>query len=669
MKKCFTSVLVFAILACFAAGCAPKPKPAETPDESAAATVPQPAPPTAEKPAPPESPAPAEGPAPAAERPERKAPFEVALYATDTFYRIDHPMEVTLILKNTSRETIALDKGINFLGGFVINGNAKVLSQKGRDAVFEQPIAIPPSGFIGRRINLAAYFDEFKQPGHYTVYWSDPELGKSDSIEMEVTTYAMVMTDLGDIDICLLPKVAPDAVAQFKRLANDGFYDNSVISGIKANSMVAISPSEKNLEEYAGKYAPLKQETPTEVITMGDVVVARQLDIQMLDKNPPQPEREEFLNSGSPSFFVQLVPGTPSGITYTVFGKVFRGLDVLYNISRARQARGSQGLTLARPAEEIRVSRVIIVDEAPPSGGNPNIAPPASAPEAEISVSPQEKAFTYGEPIDLLLTLKNPYDSSLELPSLGLKNGLKINRVEEKPGEEAERVQEALSPDFPEIFLPVSRGLLGPGEQIGLHVDIANICPAFASGGKFEIAWEAGGVKTKTLTIAIQKALFANITTSKGAFQAILFPETAPLAVGRFRQLAQEGYYNDLPVYKVINTPALSLAQSGSKTGDETGKANLPDIPLEPSDRLFNVGTIGFSRTGANPDSGNSQYFIVTQLRADGAAALHQRYTIIGEIISARDEKGNPADFRTLLAKLAKDDKVVKIEISEKKTR
>jgi cyclophilin family peptidyl-prolyl cis-trans isomerase len=139
--------------------------------------------------------------------------------------------------------------------------------------------------------------------------------------------------------------------------------------------------------------------------------------------------------------------------------------------------------------------------------------------------------------------------------------------------------------------------------------------------------------------------------------------------VGRFRQLAQEGYYNGLPFYTVMNTPALSLAQSGSKTGDETGKADLPDIPLEPSDRQFNAGTIGLSRTGANPDSGNSQYFIVTQLRADGAAALYRRYTIIGEIISARDEKGNPADFRSLLAKLAKDDKVMKIEISERKTR
>ena len=667
MKKYFKFILIFAILACIAAGCAPKPKPAETPKESPPAPKePQPAP-TVEQPAA-KPPVPEEGPAPLPEQPAGKTPFEVALYATDTFYRIDYPIEVTVMLRNNSSQTVALDKGINFLRGFVVNDVPKGLSEHGGGDAFEQPIAIPPGGFIGRKIDLAAYFDDFKKPGRYVVYWSDPELGQSEPIEMEITTYAMLMTDFGDIDIRLMPEVAPDAVAQFKRLANEGFYDDSVISGIQADSLVAVSPSDKNLQEYADKYAPLKQEAPTEGTTVGDVVVARQLDIQMLDRG--RPEREEFLNSGAPSFFVQLMPGTSSGIKYTIFGKVFRGLEVLYDISHARQARGSQGQTLSRPAEEIRVSRVIIVDEALPAGRNPNIAPPASTPEAELSLSPQAEVFTYGEPINIQLTLKNPYNSSLELPSIGLKNGLKINRLEEKPGEEARRVEVETSPEFPEMFLPVSRGLLGPGAQVGLRLDITDICPAFAEGGKFEITWEAGGARTKPLTISIQKALFANITTSKGAFQAILFPAAAPLAVSRFRQLAAEGFYNDLPFYKVLNTPALALAQSGSKTGDSTGKAaNLPDIPLEPAGRPFNVGTIGFSHTRANPDSGNSQYFMVTQIRADGAAALLRHYTIIGEIISARDEKGNPADYRTLLSKLTGEDKVVKIEISEKKTK
>jgi cyclophilin family peptidyl-prolyl cis-trans isomerase len=360
----------------------------------------------------------------------------------------------------------------------------------------------------------------------------------------------------------------------------------------------------------------------------------------------------------------------PAGINYTVFGNVFKGQDVLFNISHARPARGSQGQTLAVPAEAIHINRVVIVDGPMQANPAPNIAPKDAVPETELSLAPQQEAFTYGEPIILRLMLKNPYDSSLQLPSMGLAKNLKITRLEENPGGELRRTEEKTNPDFSEMFLPVSRGLLGPGAQVGVRLDITDACPAFADGGTFEISWEAGGIKTKPLTLRIQKSLFANIATTRGVFQAILYPEAAPLAVGRFKQLAEDGFYNGLPFYAVVKTPALSLAQAGSKSGDSTGKAtNLPDIPLEQSDRPFDIGTIGFSHTRTNADSGSSQFFIITQIGADGSASLFRRYTVIGKIISARDEKGDPADYRALLSKLTAEDKVLKIEISAKKTK
>lgn len=667
MKRCAIPALVL-IFACLAVGCGGGPAPAAPPAGVPAHPETAPEQPAAGK----EPSAPKETASPETTPPKPPERFEVALYASETICRMDYPIEVTVVLRNISKDAVQFDRGINFPRGFRINEVPKGARERGQDSAYEQPLAIPPGGFVGFRCDLGEYFQDFASPGHYSVAWSDPDIGQARPVEIEVTEYALVVTDFGDFDMRLMPPVAPDAVEQFKRLVNQGFYDGALVSGIQAEKMAAFSPSENSLKEFAGRYPALKRETNTEIIGPGDVVVARQLDIPMLNRGLP--ERPEFLDSGTPSFFVQLMPAEPTGIKYTVFGRVFRGLDVLYSISRARAARNSQGQPLSFPAQPIRISRIIMVDKPSQVPRRINPAPTDAVPEAELALVPPADAFTYGEPINLQLSLRNPYDdTSLALPFTGLKKGLRVVRIEQEgTGENAKEnpAPVELNPDFLDMLLPVSGGLLAPGAQAGIRLDITDICQAFQQGGKFEITWEVGGIKTKPIVIQIQKSLFANITTSKGALQVLLFPQAAPLAVERFRLLAEQGFYENLPFCYVLNAPALALVQSGGKTGDPMGKApGLPDMPLEPSNRPFKTGTVAFAHTAANPDTGSSQYFIVTNIRPDGAASLFRKYTIIGEVISAWDTQGKPLDYLALLSKLKTEDKIIKIEISEKKTQ
>jgi peptidylprolyl isomerase len=62
------------------------------------------------------------------------------------------------------------------------------------------------------------------------------------------------------------------------------------------------------------------------------------------------------------------------------------------------------------------------------------------------------------------------------------------------------------------------------------------------------------------------------------------------------------------------------------------GGSSRPDIPAEFSDVPFERGTVGMARA-ANPDSANSQFFIMF---AEGSF-LNGQYTVFGRVIEGMD--------------------------------
>jgi peptidylprolyl isomerase len=117
-----------------------------------------------------------------------------------------------------------------------------------------------------------------------------------------------------------------------------------------------------------------------------------------------------------------------------------------------------------------------------------------------------------------------------------------------------------------------------------------------------------------------------------------LLPEVAPLHVEQITALAREGAYDGVVFHRVIDG---FMAQTGDvefgRAGGDMRRAGMggssrPDIPAEFSDLRFERGVVGMARA-ANPDSANSQFFIMF---ADGDF-LNGQYTVFGRVIEGME--------------------------------
>jgi peptidylprolyl isomerase len=143
------------------------------------------------------------------------------------------------------------------------------------------------------------------------------------------------------------------------------------------------------------------------------------------------------------------------------------------------------------------------------------------------------------------------------------------------------------------------------------------------------------------------------IDTTKGRIVIKLRTDLAPQHAERIKQLAREGYYNNVPFHRVIDG---FMAQTGDgKNFDGTGGSKYPNLKAEFSSVPFKRGTVGMARAGS-PDSANSQFFI---MYADGSF-LNGKYTVIGDVVSGMDvvdklKRGEP---------VPDPDKMVKVQVA-----
>jgi len=120
------------------------------------------------------------------------------------------------------------------------------------------------------------------------------------------------------------------------------------------------------------------------------------------------------------------------------------------------------------------------------------------------------------------------------------------------------------------------------------------------------------------------------LETTKGRVVIKLRPDLAPKHAERLKQLARDGYYNNVPFHRVILG---FMAQTGDgQRGDGTGKSRYPDLPAEFSNVPFVRGVVGMARA-QSPNSANSQFFIMY----DNTPSLNGQYTVIGDVISGME--------------------------------
>ena len=120
------------------------------------------------------------------------------------------------------------------------------------------------------------------------------------------------------------------------------------------------------------------------------------------------------------------------------------------------------------------------------------------------------------------------------------------------------------------------------------------------------------------------------LDTTKGRIVIKLRNDIAPKHAERIKQLARDGFYNNVPFHRVI---AGFMAQTGDgQNGDGTGGSKYPQLKTEFSNVPYVRGVVGMART-SDPNSANSQFFIMFAANP----SLNGQYTVIGQVVSGMD--------------------------------
>ncbi|MCP4726938.1 MAG: peptidylprolyl isomerase [bacterium] len=156
--------------------------------------------------------------------------------------------------------------------------------------------------------------------------------------------FAVIETTMGFIVFELLPEYAPNHCANFKKLANSGFYDwitfHRIIPGyiiqtgsINTRNQIPLDDSLGN-PGYAinAEISPIKHKR-------GIVSMAR----------------KEYINSAGSQFFILLSRASQLDGEYSIFGRVIQGMDVAENIVDIERDDND------RPVKEVYVKRIRVV--------------------------------------------------------------------------------------------------------------------------------------------------------------------------------------------------------------------------------------------------------------------------------------------------------------------
>jgi cyclophilin family peptidyl-prolyl cis-trans isomerase len=110
-----------------------------------------------------------------------------------------------------------------------------------------------------------------------------------------------------------------------------------------------------------------------------------------------------------------------------------------------------------------------------------------------------------------------------------------------------------------------------------------------------------------------------------GTVKIKLRPDLAPNHVQRIGELANEGYYNNVPFHRVI--PGFMAQGGDGKNFNGTGGSSKPNLKQEFNAEPHVRGVCSMARTN-DPNSANSQFFICF----DDARFLDKQYTVWGVV-------------------------------------
>lgn len=159
----------------------------------------------------------------------------------------------------------------------------------------------------------------------------------------EGDTVAIIRTNYGDIAMSFFEKQAPKGVENFVTLAKDGKYDKTIFHRVIDNFMI-----------QGGDYTNFNG-------TGGESCWGKEFELECVDELGNIRGAVAYANSGPDTngsqFFINSADNAYLDGSYTVFGQVFAGMDVVDLISDCEKVSGSDG-AMSSPVNQIDVNTI-----------------------------------------------------------------------------------------------------------------------------------------------------------------------------------------------------------------------------------------------------------------------------------------------------------------------
>jgi peptidyl-prolyl cis-trans isomerase B (cyclophilin B) len=160
-------------------------------------------------------------------------------------------------------------------------------------------------------------------------------------------------TNYGDIVIELDFENAPISAANFKKYAEEGFYNGTIFHRVIDGFMIQGGGMTEDLSEKKEKHSPIQNEADNGLKNLvGTLAMARTSD-------PHSASSQFFINVKDNSFLNHTAKNS-QGWGYAVFGKVTGGMDVVNKIKGVKT--GSKGHHQDVPLETVIIQNVTIDD-------------------------------------------------------------------------------------------------------------------------------------------------------------------------------------------------------------------------------------------------------------------------------------------------------------------
>lgn len=177
----------------------------------------------------------------------------------------------------------------------------------------------------------------------------DQDALKNAKVDIKDRVVTLSVKDFGDITVELYDKDAPKTVENFLRLANSGYYNcitfHRVAKGFVIQGGDPTGTGSGGESSFGGEFADeLNPETPSYKAGYKKGVLA------MANRGP---------NTNTSQFFIMLADGQLPH-SYTIFGKVSSGLDVVDKIGAVDINPGPFGPTDGSPKTPVVIEKAVI---------------------------------------------------------------------------------------------------------------------------------------------------------------------------------------------------------------------------------------------------------------------------------------------------------------------